>query len=294
MHSRLRPHQTGVLMAAGGMLLISLDSLGIRLTRADSWDVAFWLGVFTTLAMLFLVPIRTGQSLPAAIRTDGVPVVVSGALQATSTTFFILAINSTTVSNTVVIVAASPVMAALIARFAIGERTTVRTWLAIAASIGGILLVVSGSFGAGRVEGDLFAVGAITAFATNLTLWRHYPRLNRMVAVGLGGFTMALVAAVPANPLGVSTRALLILAFLGGLAGPAGRVAVATSTRYLPTAQVSLFTPIETVAATGWAWLFLSEPPPVQTIVGGVVVLAAVAYGSTQRAPARAGLAENG
>jgi len=279
--ARLQPHQIGIVLAASGMLLISLDSLGIRLTEASSWDIAFWIGAFTTVAMFVLVPVRTGKSLPVVARREGFPILVSGLLQAASTTFFIIAINLTTVANTVVIVAASPVVAALIAHFAIGERTSIRTWAAIAASIGGILIVVAGSIGAGRIEGDLFAVGAIFAFASNLTLWRRYPALNRQVAIGLGGLIMALVAFLPADPFAVDARAFLVLAILGAVTGPAGRVAVATSTRYLPAAQVSLFAPVETIAATTWAWLFLAETPPQSTIIGGAIVIAAVIVGTT-------------
>ncbi len=287
MQSRLTSHQLGVVLAGGGMLLVSLDSLGFRLTKAVSWDNAFWYGVFTSAAMLVLVPVWTGRSFVAVARGDGVPVLASGMLQATSTVFFIQALANTTVSNTVVIVAASPVLAALVAWAVIGERTTPRTWAAIAASIGGIVLVVSGSFGAGRLEGDLFAVGAILAFSVNLTIWRRYPALNRAVAIGLGGMAMTVVAAFPADPLGVGARAFFILALLGTLTGPAGRIAVATATRYLPAAVVSLFTPVETVAATTWAWLFLAETPPGLTIVGGAVVLAAVGFGSRQPAHVR-------
>ncbi len=278
-------HQVGVLLAGGGMLLVSLDSLGFRLTEAGAWDNAFWYGVFTTAALVVLVPLRTGRSFLAVARSDGLPVLASGLLQAGSTTFFILALANTTVSNTVVIVAASPVLAALMARVLIGERTSPRTWLAIGASIGGILLVVSGSLGLGRLQGDLLAVGAIFAFSLNLTLWRRYPAINRAVAIGLGGLSMAIVATLVGGPAGAGARAIVILAVLGTLTGPAGRIAVATSTRHLPVAQVSLFTPVETVAATAWAWLFLSEAPPAMTILGGIVVIAAVVYGS---APERA------
>jgi drug/metabolite transporter (DMT)-like permease len=212
----------------------------------------------------------------------------SGLLQTASTTFFVLAITLTTVANTVVIIAAAPVVAALLARLTIGERSGLRTWVAILAAIGGILIVVSGSLGSGRIEGDLMAVAAIICFSANLILWRRYPDLNRPVAVGLGGLGMTLIALWPADPPAVGARALIILALLGGLVGPAGRVAVASSTRYLAAAQVSLFAPVETVAATGWAWLFLSEPPPARTIVGGIVVVTAVIYGTVLRPAAAA------
>ena len=80
----------------------------------------------------------------------------------------------------------------------------------------------------------------------------------------------------------MDARALGILAVAGILTGPAGRVALASSTRFLGAAQASLFTPVETVAATAWAWLFLGEAAPVTTIAGGAIVLAAVVYGTSR------------
>ena len=283
MQTQSASHRRGVVLAASGMLAVSLDSLGIRLADASSWDIAFWFGTFTFVAMLALIPALTKKPLWRIVKDDGAPTVFSGLLQAASTTFFIVAINSTTVSNTVVIVAAAPVVAAVLARYFIGERSTGRVWLAILTSIIGILIVVSGSLGEGRIEGDVAAVTAILAFSGNLTLWRRYPSINRMAAVGLGGLAMAVVAVSPADPLGLGLQAMLILAVLGGIVGPAGRIAIASATRYLSTAQVSLFTPVETVAATTWAWLFLGESPPATTVVGGILVLAAVAYGVSQR-----------
>jgi len=264
------------------MLLISLDSLGIRLSKVSSWDVAFWFGIFTAAAMSVVIRIRTGAGPIAVVRTNPMPVLGSGVLQAASTTFFILAINSTTVSNTVVIVAAAPIVAAAVARVVLGETITARTGLAIVVSIAGILMIVGGSLDAGRLEGDLYAVAAIVAFAANLTIWRAQPGQDWAIAIALGGVIMAVVAVVPADPASVTGRALVILAVLGGITGPSGRVAVASSTRYLPAAQVSLFTPVETVAASGWAWIFLSEAPPAATIAGGVIVIAAVVYGTVQ------------
>ena len=42
----------------------------------------------------------------------------------------------------------------------------------------------------------------------------------------------------------------------------------------------SRITPVETVAATAWAWIFFSERPSARTVVGGVIVLGAVLYGT--------------
>ena len=276
----------GILLAFGGMLSISLDSLGVRLTKADDWDIAFWFGIFTAIAISSLIPILSKQSFLAAMRADNAYVLASGILQACSTTLFILSIGATTVSNTVVIFAAAPVVAAVIGRIVLGEITNSRTWVGIAGSIAGVTLVVSGSAGEGRWLGDLYAIGAVMAFATNLTIWRKFPEQNRMVAIGLGGLAMALVAWFPAHPFEMDIRAMAILAVTGGVFGPVGRIFVASATRYISGAQVGMFVPVETVAATAWAWLFLSEPAPRNTLIGGLIVLIAILYGSRQ-APIR-------
>lgn len=276
----------GIVLAAGGSLFISLDSLGLRLTEVSAWTNAFWLGLFVGISMLAFVRVRSGRSLPSVARAQGPKMAASALLQAASTLLFIISVSITAVANTVAILAAVPMVAAFVARIALGERTDRRTKVSAVAVLAGVLVVVSGSLGGGRLAGDLFAVVAIVAFSGNLTLWRRFPDLDRQVVVGLGGFIVAGVAAWPADITGAAPLAVAILAVLGLFTGPLGRVGIATSTRYLPVANVGLFVPVETVAATAWAWLFLAESPPTSTMLGGVIVIGAVVLGTIQR-PAR-------
>ena len=68
---------------------------------------------------------------------------------------------------------------------------------------------------------------------------------------------------------------------MGIFFGPAARFCMSTATRYAPPAEVSLFTPVETVCATAWVWIWFNEVPPTATFIGAAVVLAAVTYGVT-------------
>ena len=92
--------------------------------------------------------------------------------------------------------------------------------------------------------------------------------------------TMAVVCAPFASLAGAPGRVFVAAGLMGLLFNPLGRVSYTTAPRYAPTAEVALFSPVETVAATTWAWLFFSERPSVGTVVGGAVVLAAVIYGT--------------
>lgn len=290
MLDRLDDRTRGVLFALGGVLAISLDSLWIRLSGVSSWDVAFWVGTFTFGAIAVVVPLTTGKSLLHVVRRDGSPLLISSLLNTCSVTTFILAVGLTTVADVVAIIAAAPVVSAVVARLVLGERPGRHTWLGIAGSVAGILVIVGGSIGSGTVAGDLLALVAVAAFAANLTLWRKYPAISRLAVIGLGGLFTAILTLLPAHPTSIEGRALAILAVMGLATGPTGRVALATSTRYLPAANVGLFTPVETVAATAWAWLFLAEYPPVPTVVGGALILAAVAYGTARRRGPRSSL----
>ena len=277
---RLSGRRLGLGLALGGMLLVSLDSLFTRAADVDGWTVTFWLGVLMCPTMLAYLAIGSRTGPIRQLRIDGWPVVASGICQLASTTCFVLAIKHTSVANVVVIIAAAPVFAAIVSWFAIAERTSRRVWTAIAISIVGIVIVMSDSLGGGDITGDLLAVAAISAFAVNLTIWRRYPAQSRSLAMAIAGLLMALIAVIPADVSATDRRSLALIAVMGAVTGPAGRVSLATSTRYLPAAEVSLFVPVETVAAITWAWLAFEEVPSGPTVVGGLVVLAAVFHGT--------------
>lgn len=258
------------------MFIVSTDSLITRAAEVSGFTVTFWFGAFVAPAMLIVMLLMGERPQSIAQQIDR-PLLASALCQAGSSTCFIFAIKNTSISNTVVIIAAAPIVAAFIAWFAIRERTAPRVWLGIALSMLGIGIVVSGSFGGGGVFGDLLAVLAITFWAVNLIIWRSHLDMNRFLAVGSAGVVMAVISVVPAELFGHSFTTYGLLFLMGAIGGPLGRVAMATATRYISASEVSLFTPIETLAAILWAWIFFDETPTPQTYIGGAVVAIAFA-----------------
>ena len=253
---------------------MSTDSLLTRAAEVDGFTVTFWFGVFVVPAMLIVS--RLGGRPIADVRNEiNVAMVVAGVTQGASTMLFIFAIKNTSVANTVVIIAAAPIVAALVSWLALRERTNRRVWVAIALSMSGILVVMSGSFGEGALRGDLLAVGAITLWSINLIVLRKFPDMDRVLAVGCAGFMMAAFSVIPAQVVGHTFTTYLLLFLMGAVGGPLSRVALSTATKYLPAAEVSLFAPIETLAAIAWAWIFFGEVPAPRTYVGGAIVLVA-------------------
>ena len=98
----------------------------------------------------------------------------------------------------------------------------------------------------------------------------------------LAGVGMALIAVVQATLTGHSATAWLAVGLMGALFGPLSRVLIAEAPKHLNAAEVGLFVPVETVAASLWAWLFFSEVPPGTTVIGGIVVVLGVLWGTWQ------------
>lgn len=276
------------------MLLVSTDSFFIRRADFDAWTIAFVFGVASTitLSIAFAVTSRRSATSPAAALRRA-PAALAGVVALSSATqiAFTAAVNNTAVSNVVAIVAATPIFAALLAWAILRERTEPRLAAAIAATMIGIVVVVSGSFGQPTLDGDLLAIAAIVMFSVSVVLWRRHPELDRPLALALSSATMALVAAPFASVTDAPARVFVAAGLMGLLFNPLGRMSYTSAPRFAPTAEVALFTPIETVAATTWAWWFFSERPSPRTVIGGVVVIAAVLYGTvgaTRRSRARA------
>ena len=275
----------GILLALGGMVVLSTDSLFARAADAERFDVVFWVGLLTAAVTTAIGGVRHRSWPVALVRRGGRPLVVAAVLQATTLTCFVVAVRTTTVSNVVAIIAAAPLAAAALAWILIGERSARRVWVAAALSGVGVLVVVGGSLGSGDVRGDLLAVGAIVAFSGAASVLRRHPALDRTTMVGLGGAIMAVVAS-PAATTSHSAGTWWALIAMGAVVGPTARVMLAAAPRYLTVGEVGLFAPLETVLATLWAYLAFDEVPAASTWIGAAIVLGSLLWANWPRADA--------
>jgi drug/metabolite transporter (DMT)-like permease len=268
-----------VLFAAGGMVALSTDSLFIRLADADSFDIVFWVGLLMAVVLVGGTGLRDPSRLREQVRGDGRALALLALLQGSSVVLFVLAVQHTTVANVVVIVAAAPLVAAVLSWLVLRERTRARVWLAMAATAVGVAVVITGSAGGGSLDGDLFAIGAIVTFSLGAVVLRRRPDLSRPLVVGLGGAFMAVVALPWASVTGHPAKTWFALVAMGAVVGPLARVLIATAPRYLPATEVVLFAPVETVLATLWAFLAFGETPSARTWIGGAIIVLSVAWG---------------
>lgn len=179
----------------------------------------------------------------------------------------------TSIANTFVILSATPAMAAVFSWLFLRETTIRSTWLAITAVMVGIMIVVSGSFGSGNWVGDALAVFSVICLSLLFTLLRKYQDVSRLTSVGFGALLLAVVMLSFATPSSYSANTWLVMGVMGLFTAPFGRVLSMVATRYITAAEVSMTLMLETVLASVWAFIFFREIPPVESIVGGTLIL---------------------
>ena len=273
-------HPRGLLLAAGAVLLISFDALLVRLADAPHWDIVFWRGtlIALTLALWMLV---SGQRPHMPVRRrDRWLIVLSVIMLSGNTTLFVLSVSHTAAANTVVILAASPFFAALFSALFLRERVPLRTWLAIATAMAGVIVVFGGGMRGGTGLGDLFAMTLAVTVGGHLTILRRFPTVPRLPLICLSGILAALTALAFANPLSLSAQSYAVIGVMGVAQMPLATVMLAVATRYLPSPEVSLALLLETVLAPIWVWWALGEAVPPLTAVGGALILMTVAVHS--------------
>ena len=279
----MNEHSRGYLITGGGVLILSPDALLIRLLGDAPWNILFWRGLGFALVVLLVVALRHGRNLPAACRAVGLPGLVIGPLFALGTVFFVISITSTSVANTLVIIATSPLFAALLSFVMMGEMLAFSTALAIMAGLLGVVVTVWGSLGEGRLLGDLAALGTAVCMALNFTLIRRARARDLMPVYALSGLLITLAALPFAEPFAFTGIQWAWLALLVLLVHPVAFLLITLGPRYLSAPEVSLLMLLETVFGPLWVWLALGERPPDGTLLGGAVILGALAANAAWR-----------
>ena len=264
-------------LAALGMLLVSTDSLWVRVSGADALDIAFIVSVLS-LVLYGAMAVRRASASWDSLRAHTRPLLVIGVLGAISQLTFISAITHTQVPNVVAIVASAPVLAAAFAWLALRERTSPRVAVGIAATVVGIGMVVSTSVGSPNLVGDFLALVAVICFAASTVIWRRHQDMSRVVGLILASVLVVIPTAFVADPSALDAPAWAAILAMGLLCNPLGRLSYSNAPKYAPASEVALFAPTETVAGIVWAAVFLDEYPALVVAAGAVVVIFGMLY----------------
>ncbi len=276
-------HNRAVLLMVAVTLMWSIAGVVTRqLEQARSFEVTFWRSFFTVLCLLVILPIFQGRDVFQRMRQGGAALWISGLAWCGMFTFFMLAISLTSVANVLVTMSIGPLLTALAARLFIGHRIAPRTWLAIVVAGIGIAYMYGSQMTQGvSLMATLVAFGVPISGAANWTVTQHAHAQGHDVdlipAVLIGAVFSSLLTLPLALPFQASGHDLALLAGLGlvQLAIPSALAVLCT--RVLAAPEVSLLGLLEVIFGILLAWVGANEVPGPNVLLGGGLVIGALA-----------------
>ncbi len=287
-------HAKGLLIVGIGVLAISPDALIVRLVQMEPLAIAFWRSLLMAVGFLGVALFSyRGETVPRFRAMGRLGLAVAG-FSACSGVLFVLAVTHTAVSNTLVILAASPVFAAVLSSLFLGDRISPATWAASLLVLFGVAIIFRGSLDGSGIEGDLAALAASLSTAGMLVILRHHPGGDPVPGLALGGLAGALLVAPGVGRFEPSAHDLALLMLLGLVLLPIAIGLITRGPAYLPAPEVGLMTLLETILGPLWVWLVIGSQPNRSSLLAGALIVSVLAVHSTlalraeERIPPRA------
>ncbi len=231
--------------------------------------------LFAVLALIAYVGVAERGRLVKGFRAIGRGGIAVAFFTAVASASFIVALNHTTVANVLFVQALAPIVAAVLGTL-LGEPVSRRSWLAMAAGLIGVAVMVGGP-GRPSFVGEGLSVVMALAFAGALVITRHRRDVSMAPATCLSQLIVLAAAAPFSHPSEIQGHDLTLLILLGVGQIGLGLVFLSIGARLIPAAEVALITLLEVVLGPLWVWLALSETPSAATLAGGAIVVVAVA-----------------
>ncbi len=270
-------YMVGVAIALLGGTFLSLSGIMIRnIEAADGWQILFYRSLATFLTIFVFLVFQYRGSIARRFADIGRPGLLAALVLSVGSIFYIMALLNTTVANVVFIIGASPLLAALAGWLFLRERVSRASLASMFAAILGIGLMFADGLVSGGMLGNVFALCLAIMYVFYLLILRGNRHVDMMPATCLSGLFTAIIVLAFVVDFAVSRHDMVIILALGSVQFGFGFMCLTWSTRYIPAAEVALFSLSEAVLNPIWVWLGVGETPSLYTLAGSAVVLAAV------------------
>ena len=264
--------QKGTLLAFIGVMIITPDTLLIRLISLDTWSALFYRSLLPSVALFvgYIILFR-GKTLNDFYHM-GIPGVINALFILFSNITFIFAVANTNVANALIMISLIPLAAALFSAIFLNERPLLLTWLCMIACLITIIFIFYESYEMGRFLGDFFGLLCALSMGASLTVMRRYNHINFVPSYIFAKFLTALVALPFATTLAIGGFDLLFSSLMIITVG-VSFLFITIAPKYVTSPEVGIFFLLETAFGPLWVWFFIAEEPTRNTLIGGSIIV---------------------
>ena len=277
---KLTNQQKGSLLAFTAVLLITPDSLLIRLSHIDTWGLLFYRGAIPFVVVLLGLLLVYKTSFFKLLFSMGYAGVAYAITLAITNITFIISIQNTNVANTLIMLAMAPMLSAVFGAFFLKENPDTKTWTTIFITFTAVIYIFYDSIQLGNFFGDIFGFITATGLAIGAVIIRSAKDKNLVPSAVVGKLLVAIFALFFVKNYELVETDIYIVPLMCILCVAIPFVLVTIAPRFITAAEVNLFFLLETILGPIWVWLVVKEQPSLETIQGGMVIIVAIAIHS--------------
>jgi drug/metabolite transporter (DMT)-like permease len=278
----LATYRRGIFLVLLGSLCSSWIGLGVRMMEsATAWQLLVYRSIGLVVFLLVVISLRNRGRISQAFRDAGPASWVGGLGLAAAFSGGIVAMDYASVANAMFLLAGAPFLAAIMGMVVLKEPVRPATWIAIASAMAGIFIMVGAGVSFGSIWGNLAGLCGAVGLAVFITAlrWGHMSDMLPLnVIAGLFGLALACaVCFLSGDGIAVSANDLFVALSMGAFQLGLALVFITLGSRSVPAAELSLLTMAEIVLAPLWVFLVFGETAGTLTLIGGGLVLCAIA-----------------
>ena len=273
---QLTDKQKGIALSLIGVLVITPDSLLIRLISIPSWELLFYRGLVPFVFLLILLLLYYKKNFLHSILVTGLPGLFYAILIALGNTTFVISIQNTNVANTLIMIALTPFATAILSSIFLKEHPSQRMWFTIIACFIVVLFIFYDSYQGNRMYGDFFGLLTAILIGGSAVVVRYSKLVNFLPSLLIAKFLMLLIPILfiqsfPESLIIDLREFYLIIAM--GICLFIALSFITLAPRYIPAYEVEIFFVLETILGPLWVWLIIHEQPTTKTIIGGICII---------------------
>jgi drug/metabolite transporter (DMT)-like permease len=270
-----------------GTLFTSLSSIIIRYSTAPALVISAYRMLFTCMMLFIPVMLKSRKEFHEISKKNLILCILSGIFLALHYASWISSIKMTTIANSTVLVACSPMFVALANFVFLKEKPSNKMIIGIAMSVTGTAIIAMGSAGSTQTSmmtgnilaflGAIFVAGYLVIggiVRKNLSAGIYVFIVYSVSAVVL--FAMCFFSSTPVYPYPPKEFALFFaLAFFCSILG---HTVYNYLVKYFSSTLISVSTLSEPIFASILALIIFREIPSVYTLTGGVIIITGIFY----------------
>ena len=276
----LSDQQKGSLMAFVAVMFITPDSLFIRLSNVETWGLVFYRGIIPFFVVFFGMLVIYKLNFFKILFNSGYHGLIYIITFSLTNITFVVSIQNTNVANTLVMIATAPMISAILGAIILKEPPDKKTWISIIITFLAIIYIFFDSLKLGNFYGDILGFVTALGLAVGAVTVRSAKSKNLVPSAVVGKLLVATFALIFIESFVLVDRDLFIIPLMCIMCVAIPFVLVTIAPRFIPAAEVNLFFLLETIIGPIWVWLIIKEQPSIETLQGGVIIIATIAVHS--------------